>query len=87
MFDPPPKYTRKIVLATNIAETSVTIPDVVYVIDAGKLRERQYDPHKGEVQLEIHVALVRWEFIAVLLYCSCFGRSSMLLCRSAYVDE
>lgn len=37
-FEIPPSGTRKIVLATNIAETSLTIPDVVYVIDSGKLK-------------------------------------------------
>ena len=34
---------RKIVVATNVAETSVTIPDVVYVVDGGKVKETQYD--------------------------------------------
>ena len=43
VFDPVPNGCRKIILATNIAETSVTIPDVQYVVDTGKLREIQYD--------------------------------------------
>ncbi len=43
VFDPVPDGCRKIILATNIAETSVTIPDVQYVVDTGKLREMQYD--------------------------------------------
>jgi pre-mRNA-splicing factor ATP-dependent RNA helicase DHX16 len=34
-FDPTPKGTRKVILATNIAETSVTVPGIVYVIDCG----------------------------------------------------
>ncbi|KAL6770572.1 hypothetical protein ACKKBF_B31790 [Auxenochlorella protothecoides x Auxenochlorella symbiontica] len=42
-FRPAPEGTRKIVLATNIAETSVTIEDVVHVVDCGRLNERRYD--------------------------------------------
>ena len=43
VFDPVPEGCRKIILSTNIAETSITIPDVQYVVDTGKLREKQYD--------------------------------------------
>ncbi|GLB35802.1 putative helicase associated domain (HA2) Add an annotation [Lyophyllum shimeji] len=34
----------KVIAATNVAETSITIDDVIYVVDAGKVKETQYDP-------------------------------------------
>ncbi|KAI0348062.1 P-loop containing nucleoside triphosphate hydrolase protein [Trametopsis cervina] len=46
IFNPPPPGQRRIILATNIAETSVTIPDVVYVVDSAKVKELQYDPER-----------------------------------------
>lgn len=35
----------QLVLATNIAETSITIEDVVCVIDSGRVKEKSYDPY------------------------------------------
>ncbi len=43
-FDPAPSDTVKIILATNIAETSITIPDVSHVIDTGRVKESRYNP-------------------------------------------
>ncbi|KAL8672099.1 MAG: hypothetical protein Q9168_003431 [Polycauliona sp. 1 TL-2023] len=45
-FAIPPQGHRKIVLATNIAETGVTIPDVTCVIDAGKHKEMRFDERR-----------------------------------------
>ncbi|KAI9660077.1 MAG: hypothetical protein M1821_001429 [Bathelium mastoideum] len=42
VFEPTPPECRKIILATNIAETSITIPEIQFVVDSGKMREKQY---------------------------------------------
>ena len=47
------KGKRKVVFSTNVAETSVTIPGVVYVIDTGLAKELCYDPKKNMNSLEI----------------------------------
>jgi ATP-dependent RNA helicase DHX36 len=44
IFDRPPPGMRKIVVATNIAETSITIDDIAFVVDTGKAKEKTYDP-------------------------------------------
>ena len=51
VFDDVSEGCRKIILSTNIAETSVTIPDVKYVVDSGKLREKQYEQARRITQL------------------------------------
>ena len=43
IFEKPEEGVRKIVLATNMAESSITINDVVFVVDCGKAKETSYD--------------------------------------------
>ena len=47
VFEPAPENTRKIILATNIAETSITINGVGIVLDAGLVRARIFMPKTG----------------------------------------
>jgi len=44
---------RRVILATNVAETSITIPGIVYVVDTGTARLSRYDPRSGTTRLQI----------------------------------
>lgn len=57
IFQQPPLGVRKIVLATNIAETSITINDIVHVVDSGLHKEERYD-------LKTKVAFCSWVQLA-----------------------
>lgn len=46
-----PVQGRKVVLATSIAETSLTLPDIRVVVDAGKARRARFDPNSGMSRL------------------------------------
>lgn len=47
VFDEAPENTRKVIFSTNIAEASVTINGIVYVVDCGFVKLRTYDPKTG----------------------------------------
>ncbi|XP_055641753.1 putative ATP-dependent RNA helicase DHX57 [Toxorhynchites rutilus septentrionalis] len=53
VFKKAPKGKRKIVLSTNIAETSVTIDDCVFVIDCGQMKEKRFDSNRNMESLEV----------------------------------
>ena len=53
VFEPPPHGSRLIVLATNVAETSLTIPGIRYVFDCGRAKEKTYNPTTGVQSFDI----------------------------------
>ena len=53
VLQPAPDRTRRVVLATNVAESSVTLPGVRVVIDSGLAREPRYDPNSGFPRLDV----------------------------------
>lgn len=55
VFERAPPGMRKVVVATNVAETSITIPEVCFVVDTGRVREARYD-----VQLSVHRLVETW---------------------------
>ncbi|KAL6463820.1 hypothetical protein MHYP_G00282110 [Metynnis hypsauchen] len=47
VFQPAPKGSRKVILSTNIAETSITISGIKFVIDTGMVKAKRYNPDSG----------------------------------------
>ena len=47
IFEPTPPNARKVILATNIAETSLTIDGIIYVIDPGFCKQKSYNARTG----------------------------------------
>ncbi|ORC85188.1 pre-mRNA splicing factor ATP-dependent RNA helicase [Trypanosoma theileri] len=53
VFEPTPPRCRKVVLATNVAETSITISNLCYVVDSGFCKQNVFDAKTGMEQLKI----------------------------------
>ncbi|VEN64053.1 unnamed protein product, partial [Callosobruchus maculatus] len=54
VFQPPPEGCRLCIVSTNVAETSLTIPDVKYVVDSGKCKVKLYDKVTGVTGHVVH---------------------------------
>ncbi|CAB0038307.1 unnamed protein product [Trichogramma brassicae] len=54
IFEKPPEGVRKIILATDIAETGITVPDVVYVIDSACHNQSRWYESKGLSAVDTH---------------------------------
>jgi hypothetical protein len=53
VFIPPPEHCRRLIVATNIAETSITVDGVVYVVDSGMVKLKTYNPATGIESLNV----------------------------------
>ncbi|EKD16427.1 uncharacterized protein L3040_008528 [Drepanopeziza brunnea f. sp. 'multigermtubi'] len=53
VFQPPPDGSRLVILATNVAETSLTIPGIRFVFDCGRSKEKKYDRNTGVQTYEV----------------------------------
>ena len=53
VFQQPPQGSRLCIVATNVAETSLTIPGVRYVVDCGRCKERKYNESNGVQSFEV----------------------------------
>ncbi|KAI8119400.1 hypothetical protein FF38_09927 [Lucilia cuprina] len=82
-FLPAPANARKIVLATNIAETSVTIPGIRCVIDAGFVKRRIYTPSTGLDVLRV----VRISQAQAWQRCGRAGRDAPGTCYRTYTQN
>lgn len=53
IFEEVPKGSRVCIVATNVAETSLTIPGIRYVVDSGRSKERKFDEESGVQSFEV----------------------------------
>lgn len=82
VFQPAPKGCRKVILSTNIAETSVTISGIKYVLDTGMVKSKRFNPESG---LEI-LAVQRVSKAQAWQRAGRAGREDSGLCYRLYTE-
>ncbi|XP_052185783.1 probable pre-mRNA-splicing factor ATP-dependent RNA helicase DEAH4 isoform X2 [Diospyros lotus] len=88
VFSPPPPNCRRFIVATNIAETSLTVDGVVYVIDSGYVKQRLYNPSTGMHSLDvIQISRVQANQRAGRAGRTCPGKCYRLYPSVAYREE
>ena len=71
-------YVRKCVVCTNIAETSITVPGVKFVIDCGYVKQKTYDPVRHMESLlvvpisKVYLVLSIFMFVCLCVWCGRF---------------
>uniref|UniRef100_A0A4W3IGS8 ATP-dependent RNA helicase DHX33 n=1 Tax=Callorhinchus milii TaxID=7868 RepID=A0A4W3IGS8_CALMI len=83
VFQAAHKGCRKVILSTNIAETSITIPGIKYVVDSGMVKAKRYNPESG---LEV-LAVQRISKAQAWQRAGRAGREDRGLCYRLYTEE
>lgn len=87
IFEPTPPNARKVILATNIAETSITLDNIVYVVDPGFCKQNSYSPKTGRMGIRKFEILCRVSNLSIHLHAIfeltiCYYQSFHILPRS-----
>ncbi|KAM4796590.1 ATP-dependent RNA helicase DHX33 [Rhinophrynus dorsalis] len=83
VFQSAPKDHRKIILSTNIAETSITIAGIKYVVDTGMVKAKKYSPESG---LEV-LAVQRVSKAQAWQRAGRAGREDSGICYRLYTED
>lgn len=83
IFLPTPNNVRKVILSTNISETSITIPKIKYIIDTGIVKRRKYDYKTGLESLE----LIPISKLSAIQRAGRAGRDGPGVCYRLYTNE
>lgn len=83
VFQAAPKGYRKVIISTNIAETSITITGIKYVVDTGMVKAKKYNPDSG---LEV-LAVQRVSKTQAWQRTGRAGREDSGVCYRLYTEE